>query len=279
MQWRFIPFSRLDAFENMAIDEAVFRINQCRDVPPTLRLYGWSSPTVSLGYFQNIEKEVDVGTCRRHGVTIVRRPTGGKAVLHDGDLTYAVVATEKNPLFPVDLLGTYRVISQCLAHGLAKIGVKAEMAGDSRISQNDSLASSCFSSPSMYELLVKNRKICGSAQVRSRGVFLQHGSILMDFNPFKTCEVMLPHSDDYEGQVERLKHSVTSINEHIHPPVNVNALCDILKAAFENTLNIQLAPGTLSVEEEELKAHLMKNKYMNHQWNMGGGCKGWISKV
>lgn len=273
MQWRFLPFSQLDAFENMAIDEAVFRANQLKDMPPTLRFYGWSSPTVSLGYFQKVEKEVDVETCRRHGITVIRRPTGGKAVLHDGDLTYAVIATERNPLFPPDLLGTYRVISQCIAKGLAGIGINAEMADNNRISHSDSLKASCFSSPSMYELLVKKQKICGSAQLRSHGVFLQHGSILMDFNPYKTCEIMLPHYDDCEGQVEKLKQSVTSIHEHVDQSVDVDALCRILKTAFEDILSIQLVAGVLSTEEEELKAHLITNKYMSTEWNMEGGCR------
>jgi len=276
MQWRFLPFCRLAAFENMAIDEAVFRVNRRKDLPPTLRFYGWASPTVSLGYFQNVEMEVDVEACSRHHVQIVRRPTGGKAVLHNADLTYSVVAREENPLFPADILGTYRVISHCLANGMALLGIKAEMAENSRVPQGDALNASCFSTPSRYELLVENRKICGSAQVRSRGVFLQHGSILMDFDPVKTCDVMLPRSDDYEGQVERLKRAVTSIHEHIDSSIDAEALSCVLKTAFEKTLSIQLVQGILSPEEEEFKMHLMTHKYMNARWNMEGGSRKWI---
>jgi lipoate-protein ligase A len=276
MQWRFFPFRQRDAFENMAIDEAMFRVNQYKDLPPTLRLYGWAFPTVSLGYFQDIKREVDVEACRRYHIDIVRRPTGGKAVLHEGDLTYAVVASEGNPPFPSDILGTYRVISQCIAGGLALLGIKAEMADNSRLMDGDSLKASCFSSPSRYELLVQNRKICGSAQVRSRGVFLQHGSILMEFNPYKTCEVMLPHLADCQGQVERLKQSVTSVFEHADRPVDVSDVCRVLIAGFEKLLGIKLVQGTLSPEEEEVKAQLMKHKYMNVKWNMEGGRKSWI---
>jgi lipoate-protein ligase A len=276
MQWRLLPFRQLDAFENMAIDEAIFRVNQRREIPPTLRFYGWASSTVSLGYFQDIKKEVDVEACRRHHIHVVRRPTGGKAVLHEGDLTYAIVAREGNSLFPADILGTYRVISRCIACGLAFLGIEAEMAGKSRMLDGDSLKASCFSSPSRYELLVKNRKICGSAQVRSRGVFLQHGSILMDFNPFKTCDVMLPHSDDCEGQVEQLKQSVTSILEHADQPVDIRMVCRMLMAGFEKTLGVELMQGILSAEEEEIKDNLLKRKYMNVRWNMEGGCKTWM---
>jgi lipoate-protein ligase A len=276
MQWRFLPFERLDAFENMAIDEAIFRFHQREDLPPTLRFYGWTFPTVSLGYFQDAEKEVDIEACRRKHIPVVRRPTGGKAVLHEGDVTYAVVGRDSNPLFPADILGTYRVISRCIAGGLALLGIEAEMEGNSRAPDGDSLKASCFSSPSRYELLVKNRKICGSAQVRSRGVFLQHGSILMEFNPFKTCDVMLPRSGDYERQILRMKQSVTSVSEHADRMVDVGMVCHALMAGFEKTLGIELVKGKLSLEEEEIKTALMTHKYMNARWNMEGGCRAWI---
>jgi len=278
MQWRFLPFTRLDAFENMAVDEAVFRATQRKNVPPTLRFYSWTSPAVSLGYFQDIEKEVNVPVCRHHGIDIVRRPTGGKAVLHEGDVTYAVVANEDHPLFPKDILGTYRVVSQCIAHGLALLGIQGEMSGDIRAADGESLKSVCFSTPSRYELLVNNRKICGSAQVRSRGAFLQHGSILMDFDPLKTCRVMLTHIEDCKEQVERLKRSVTSIADSVNPLPDIREVCRKLETGFEKTLGIQLIPGNLTEEEEALKKHLMTHKYMNPKWNMEGGCRSWISE-
>lgn len=258
------------------MDEAMFRVAQGRKMPPTLRLYGWAWPAVSLGYFQDIKKEVDIETCRRRQIPIVRRPTGGKAVLHEGDVTYAVVAEEGNSLFPTDILGTYRVISGCIAQSLASLGIKADMAADSRVLEGDSLKASCFSSPSRYELLVKNQKICGSAQVRSRGVFLQHGSILMDFDPFKTCEVMLPHSEDGGGQAVLLKQSVTSILEQAGSSVDIQVVCRMVMAGFEKTLGVKLVEGILSPEEEALKARLLTRKYMNERWNMEGGCKAWI---
>ncbi|MBN2538425.1 MAG: lipoate--protein ligase family protein, partial [Deltaproteobacteria bacterium] len=90
--WRIIPFEQYDPFENMAIDEAIFRVNQRREMPPTLRFYGWKKPAVSLGYFQHAESEIQCGYCRDRDIDIVRRPTGGKAVLHGDDLTYSLVA-------------------------------------------------------------------------------------------------------------------------------------------------------------------------------------------
>jgi lipoate-protein ligase A len=260
----------------MAIDEAIFRVSQRSNTLPTLRLYGWTCPSVSLGYFQEVHREIDVIACRRHDIPVVRRPTGGKAVLHDTEVTYAVVAKEKNPLFSADLMETYRVIARCIADGLARLGMEAHMADDGRSPHADSLSSSCFATPARHELLVNNRKICGSAQVRSRGAFLQHGTILMAFDPLKTCDVMLSHSGDYVKQVERLKRSVTSVIEHAGPSAAVGAVCGSLRKGFEKTLDIELIPGILSPEEETLAAHLMTHKYMNERWNMKGGCRSWM---
>jgi lipoyl(octanoyl) transferase len=260
----------LNAFENMAIDEAIFRANQRADSPPTLRFYSWSPPSVSLGYFQAAREEVNIEACRACSVDVVRRPTGGKAVLHENDLTYAVIASDHNPLFPRDILGTYKVISSCIAQGLSELGIEAEMEDSGRSYRNDSLKAACFSSPSRYELLAKNKKICGSAQLRSKGIFLQHGSILLDFDPAKTCALLLPEEGDRSRQTAKLRSSVTSIYEQVGAPVPVEDICHIIKKSFEKMLDINLVEGCLTAEEESLKSWLMNDKYMNNRWNMEG---------
>ncbi|HVO67321.1 MAG TPA: biotin/lipoate A/B protein ligase family protein [Syntrophales bacterium] len=270
MIWRFIPYKRLNAFENMATDEALFRENQRRDAKPILRLYSWSPPSISLGYFQETPKEVDIEECRRSCIDIVRRPTGGKAVLHEHDLTYAVIAKDNNPLFPSDILGTYRVISGCIADALSELGIKTEMSVDGRTSGQDSLKAACFSSPSQYELLVNKRKICGSAQVRSRGVFLQHGSILLDFDPIKNCALLLPQHGNRKRQIENLRKSVTSIYEHIGSEFSVDKICHVLQRSFGKKLGIELVEGRLTKKEEILMIQLMKDKYTSDKWNVEG---------
>ena len=270
MVWRVIPFTNSSASENMAIDEAIFRVNQREDSLPTLRIYRWCPPSISLGYFQKIRDEVDVAACNRYHVDIVRRPTGGKAVLHENDLTYAVIAKEHNPLFTPDILGTYRIISGCIADSLSELGIYAEMSVDSRTSGDDSLKAVCFSSPSHFELLVNKRKICGSAQVRSRGVFLQHGSILLDFDPVKTCALLAPRKGDRERQIEKLRESVTSVYEQTGAEISVEKICHVLQRGFEKKLGIELVEGSLTGEEEALMTRLIKDKYTNNTWNMEG---------
>lgn len=265
-----MPFRQLNAFENMAIDEAIFRENQRRDTPPTLRFYGWSPPSVSLGYFQETDREIDVEACIRAHIDIVRRPTGGKAVLHEHDITYAVVAKESYPLFPPNILGTYRIISGCIADALWELGINAEMFADGRVSGDDLLKAVCFSSPSHYELLVNKKKICGSAQLRSRGVFLQHGSILLDFDPVKTFDLLSPRNGNRDGQIEKLRESVTSVYEFIDEEITMAMICRVLQKSFEKKLDIELVEGELTVKEEALMKHLIKNKYTSNKWNMEG---------
>ena len=269
-KWRLIPFSRLDAFENMAADEAIYRLNHAESALPTLRLYSWSKPSVSLGYFQDAEKEIDLEVCRKHHIDVVRRPTGGKAVLHGQDLTYLVVAKESNPLFPKDILGTYKVISQCITDGLATLGIKAVMSPGLRKAES-SLKAFCFSEPSKNELLVGGKKICGSAQARSHGIFLQHGSLLIDFDPSQTKSVIRSPLRPSE-QAEKLRKTITCVREHHRWDwdMDISALCLALQTGFETHLGIQFLEGDLLPEEKYLKSSLLNNKYLNPNWNLYG---------
>lgn len=277
-EWRYISFSQCDAFENMAIDEAIFRENQRREMSPTLRFYGWMNPSVSLGYFQDVKNEVNLEFCRDKKIQIVRRPTGGKAVLHEEDLTYSVVAREKNFLFPPGLLGTYRVISECIARGLAKLAINADLVQEGRSTESSGLQAFCFSIPSQYELLVNGRKICGSAQTRSKGVFLQHGSLLMDFDPQRICSAMGKSTGDITRETSNLGKQVTSVYEHIGPKINYTELCQLLASGFEEYLGIHLVRGILTREEKILKEQLLRYKYMSSNWNMEGKVVEWRSK-
>ena len=179
---------------NMALDEELLARAQAGEEKPLLRLYAWKPPSVSLGRFQKIETAVNAEACKQHGFDIVRRITGGRAVLHDKELTYSIIARIDNPLFPGTVLGTYKVIATGLLAGLKNLGIPAEIVSRGgrhaeRVDKNAKEAA-CFSSPSWYEILVNGRKIVGSAQRRVSGAFLQHGSILMDYDPRLEAEVI-----------------------------------------------------------------------------------------
>jgi lipoate-protein ligase A len=269
-EWRLIPFERFTAFENMAIDEAIFKEAKKGEIPPTLRLYGWKKPAVSVGYFQDVAGEVNYNLCHNLNIDIVRRPTGGKAVFHGCDLTYALVAGQNSHGFYSDILETYRVISECIIRGLEKLGINACMVKEGRHSESGALKGFCFSVPVRNELLVDGRKICGSAQVRSRGAFLQHGSIPVDLDIETTCRIMSGTGEDIQRKAEVLQRSVTCVNEHVDGKVEINVLCECIMQGFEEYMGIKLVEGGLRSEEKVLKERLVKDKFLNPMWNMEG---------
>jgi len=262
----------------MAVDEAIFRECIRGGRGPTLRFYGWRAPTLSLGHFQDLEREVDAGACERLGIGIIRRPTGGKAVLHDQELTYAVIAGASSPLFPPSILETYRIISRCIAAGLAALGIETALTGAGRQEAGDRLRASCFSFPSRHELTAAGRKICGAAQVRSQGAFLQHGALLMGFDPRLTCEIILPHRKG-EEQLDRLRRSVTTVGEQAGREIDAETLSGHLREGFEAVLGVRFEAGGLTAAEERLKEQLMANKYGADRWNREGRNMEWISAL
>jgi lipoate-protein ligase A len=261
--WRLLPWRVLSAGENMAVDEAVFRLYGRERVPPTLRFFGWQPPAVSLGYFQKTAREIDPEACRREGIDIVRRPTGGKAVLHEHELTYSLVAGINHPLFTGDILETYRVISACIVEALKRIGLSPEMVCDGRSAAGTLLEAYCFAAPSKYEILVGGRKICGSAQMRGGGTFLQHGSLLIDVDPSRAASVMRVSAAAISG-------TTTTLREQLGRRIEAEDLAPILREAFEDTLGIALVEGNLTTAEEALRKELLERKYGTDRWNLEG---------
>jgi len=177
--WELIIDGALDGARNMAIDAALLdEIDGSPQARTVVRFYGWCRPTISLGRNQKIEKAVDRAWCEANGIDIVHRPTGGRAVLHDDELTYAVVSNDSS-CFGETIYGNYKRVSEALCLAYNKIGIPAVLAPDTRKPdpmENDG-DPPCFISPSRYELMVDGRKIVGSAQRRVRRAFLQHGSM------------------------------------------------------------------------------------------------------
>ena len=265
MAWRLLDFQNRNIFENMAIDEAILRETIKNRKNPTIRFYSSRPAAVSIGYFQDARTEVNIEKCHRNGVDVVRRITGGKAVFHFNEITYCIVAGDQEKIFPSDISGTYKVISKCMARGLAYLGIRADLAEGGRVGAGEELKSCCFSVPSKNELLVEGRKICGSAQVRRRGGFLQHGSLLLAFDPGEIASLLLPARTP--EQVEKLREAVTAVNEELVSPVDVQEICSQLKKGFADELGIEIVSETMAPAEETLKNELMK-KYIDVNWNI-----------
>jgi lipoyl(octanoyl) transferase len=268
--WRLLSFQRLSGAENMAVDEAIFRETATRGGEPTLRLYGWIRPTVTVGYSQDLEEDVNRAFCEERGIDIVRRPTGGKAVYHSTDLTYSLASSQHRFPFSADILGTYRVIGRCLIKGLGKAGISAELVEEGRAPGRCFEEAGCFAVPFRNELLVKGAKICGSAQVRGRDCFLQHGSVLIDFDPVISLQIMGKDGRDEEEAVRRLAGAVTCVSRETSVPVTAERLVPYLGSGFEELLNIRLLKGDLTGRERALAERLITEKYGNRRWNERG---------
>lgn len=268
--WRLLPLGALDGCENMAVDEAVFREAILTGGPPTLRLYTWRSPVVTIGYGQDIDRDVNRMFCREQNIPIVRRPTGGKAVYHDADLTYALVAPQSWPPFTADVVTTYRVIADCLIGGLEKIGITAHLAERQHSSHNEPLRSCCFAVPFRNELLVHGAKICGSAQLRAQGCFLQHGSILIDFDPSMTMRVLSKSTTDEREWIDYLDRAVTSVRQQRGAFPGEEALARCIRESFEERLGVRLQEGELTPTEGALRQALLEGKYRTERWNQEG---------
>src|SRR5262245_16026089 len=169
----------LDGVSNMAIDAALLEEVELSPAARTVvRFYQWRRPTLSLGRSQKIESAVDTDYCAENGIDVVHRPTGGRAVLHDDELTYAVISNDASQ-FGDTIYGNYKRVSQALCEAFNRLGVPAVLVPETRKPQPhpNGVDPPCFLSSSRYELAVDGRKIVGSAQRRLRRSFLQHGSM------------------------------------------------------------------------------------------------------
>ncbi|MBU8739127.1 biotin/lipoate A/B protein ligase family protein [Bacillus licheniformis] len=270
--WRFIDSGRRDPAFNMALDEALLFWHSENKIPPTIRFYGWNPPTLSVGYFQNIEKEINLDAVKKHGLGFVRRPTGGRGVLHDQELTYSVIVSEEHPEMPKTVTEAYRVISEGILEGFRELGLDAYFAIPRTEKEKQSLknprSSVCFDAPSWYELVVEGRKVAGSAQTRQKGVILQHGSILLDLDEDKLFDLFIYKNDRLRERMQRnFKQKAVAINELTKEKVTIEEASEAFKKGFEKGLNIHLEPYELTEEETEFVEDLARTKYATDEWN------------
>lgn len=270
-KWRYLNTGYSDGYTNMAMDEAILTACLMGQAPPTVRFYGWRPPTVSIGYFQRLEREIDVQVCKSFGFDIVRRPTGGKMVLHDMELTYSVIARQGQHIFPGDILGTYLIISQALIQGLRALGVDARMI-PLRESEEKGPAirsAACFSAPSSYEVVVGTKKLIGSAQKRYRDGIIQHGSILIDLDLDKLVAVQKFKKPEHRRRMRRfLAQRMTCINEWLPEKVELREVTQAMRTGFQTRFGDALEPAPLLSLEEELMEKFRETKYSTEGWNL-----------
>jgi lipoate-protein ligase A len=276
-QWRFISSGRQDPAYNMAVDEAILTAHSEGKVPPTVRFYGWNPATLSIGYFQKAADEINFEQLALEGLGFVRRPTGGRAVLHDRELTYSIIVAENYPGIPRSVTEAYRVLSEGLVHGFQKLGLDAEMVQLASDEDKDKYASmgsaACFDSPSWYELVVEGRKIAGSAQTRQKQVVLQHGSILLDMDVDQLFRVLLFKSERLQERLRKqFVHKAVAINDLFRDlgrvPIALAEVETAFRAGIAEGLEVELQEEGLTAYEQSLAEQLMADKYANETWNL-----------
>lgn len=266
-RWRLVIDPAAPAAWNMAMDEAILESVAEGLAPPTLRLYRWNPPAVSLGYFQDYERAVNEPACRQAGVEVVRRPTGGRAVFHHREVTYSVCLPAGHPLTGGGVLEAYRRISQALQEGLRLLGVETELATAPRRAPGWS-AGACFDAPSRYELEWHGRKLVGSAQLRrASGATLQHGSILLELDAALAARLLAPGGRGTDLLARVLKARAVSLTEAAGRSVGFDEASACVADGFQRALGVRFQRAGASRREEAQAAQLVAARYGRDEWN------------
>jgi len=254
--WRFIDTGTCRATYNMALDEAIATEVKKGNSLPTLRIYGWDRPSVSIGYSQKIH-DINRDYCAEKDIPIVRRPTGGRAILHDHEITYSFSVKTDAGVFSKGLLDSYKKISKAFGLALLKIGLASEL--KLRRESHRSRSPFCFQSASYGEITINSRKVIGSAQKRWPGGLLQQGSIPFIIDEDEIAKVFRLKSSEIGEKFTGLKKILSDLN--------TESFKNAIRVSFEETFSIRLVPSPSSYEEVSLAKELEVKKYLSSQWN------------
>jgi lipoyl(octanoyl) transferase len=266
--WRLIQSPPADGAWNMSVDEAMLDAGVAGLIPPTLRFYAWQPAAVSLGFFQPLDDRIDVAEIAHRGFGLVRRPSGGRAILHKDELTYSVVVPESLIEDGRSVMGSYRALSRGIEAGLRRLGLGAEMP-DRRHAPRmkaDGLPTVCFASSAGGDMVADGRKIVGSAQTRRRGVIMQHGSVPIHIDPAEHLAVMPGEGTD-EASQQRLLEKACGVADVLGRPLTFEELAEALRQGFAERFGIKLEEGTLTDWEQARAQELHDTRYATDAWN------------
>ena len=257
--WRLLHSGPASGAMNMAIDEAILRAVAARKAPPTLRLYAWEPPCLSLGRGQR-QSDVDTEALRGAGYGLVRRPTGGRGILHVDELTYSVIAPESEPRVADGIIESYRRLSTGLVRSLEILGVQ-DIVADQRMENRNVHGPVCFEVPADYEITAGGRKLVGSAQMRSKGVVLQHGAVPICGDISRICLYLESHPDR-----DRVRHRATTLAESLGRAVSWDEVAGGIRAGFSEALGLQFEMNELLPIERKWADDLLQQKYASADW-------------
>jgi lipoate-protein ligase A len=242
-----------DCYYNMALDEALLesvagKLGADGGRLPILRFFGWNPPAVSVGYFQGLTEEVDVDAAKRFGFDLVRRISGGGAVLHRSELTYSIIMSADHALAGKDLNDSYRILCKGIIQGLSLLGIDAVFSG-------------------INDILVGGKKVSGNAQTRRFGCILQHGTILLDNDVDTMFEILKVPEEKIKGKlISEVKERVTSIRAVLGKMVSFEEAEAAFVRGFEEAFNLELTKTDLGEAEENRALELAKTKFSTREW-------------
>jgi lipoate-protein ligase A len=264
--WRLIYSSPASGAENMAVDEAILQAVCDQKSPCTLRVYAWQPPCLSMGFAQ---PSADVDNTRLQDLEwdIVRRPTGGRAILHTDELTYALIAPDNHPDFSGGVLISYQKISKALVRTLEIVGLDVTVSSDQSLPEEERQEPVCFQTPSAYEISVQGKKIVGSAQLRRRGAVLQHGTIPLHGDIARICQVLKYENEAArEAAIRRVRTQSATIEDVLQKETSWDFVVKTFVRSFEEVLGWQFSTGDLSTRERDLCQSLIESRYAAVEW-------------
>ncbi|MFH1294507.1 MAG: biotin/lipoate A/B protein ligase family protein [Candidatus Aenigmatarchaeota archaeon] len=246
-QWRLLETIEASGSRQMAIDEAMLVARSEGKIPNTLRFFKWKPPAITIGFFQSLEKEVDVKKANSLGVDVIRRYTGGGAVLHDKEITYSLVVGEDE--MPTDIIESYELICQGIVSGLALLGIDAEFRP-------------------INDIVTNGKKISGNAQTRKQGVLLQHGTLILDVDVKKMFSLLkVPDEKIRDKMISAVEERVTSVRKEIGHEISFEEIQEALTNGFQDVLKTNFIVSGLTECENQLAKKLEQEKYSAKNWN------------
>ena len=251
----------------MAADEAILEHIHRGASAPTLRLYSWDPPCLSLGYAQPFG-DVDMARLKNHGWEVVRRATGGRAILHTDELTYSVTGSAEETILTGGVLESYNRIAQALLHAVQELGLPVEMEEHAGPVPNGSnLNPVCFEVPSTYEITVQGKKLIGSAQARKREGVLQHGSLPLFGDLTRICDALVFKDESARQSAKgRLIAHATTVESVLGRRVDWETAAQAFVRGFEAQLGLCFERGDVSQSERKRTEELVKEKYGHSSW-------------
>jgi lipoate-protein ligase A len=252
----------------MAIDEAILESVAAGRSRSTLRFYGWTPACVSIGFGQPIG-DVDRAACSRRGWHVIRRPSGGKAILHVDELTYSVCAPPDEPRVTGGIVESYGRLATGLLAGLRGLGLEPAEAKPEYGPEQEAEGPVCFDGPARYEITVAGRKLVGSAQARPKGGIMQHGTMPLTGEITRIIDGLVWNSPSARRSArERLSRRALTLQEALGRAITFEEAVVAMTDGFRVALGLTLVPGDLTPEEEEAVERIRREKYVNDSWTL-----------